>query len=52
LKKVNENGKLIIAGFSQGCSMALYSFYSNKTNIDAVVGISGYLFPITPFWPT
>jgi hypothetical protein len=32
--------------------MALYSFFMDKINIDAVVGISGYLFPIAPFWPT
>jgi predicted esterase len=39
LKQNNQKGKLIIAGFAEGCSMSLYSFYSEKDKIDAVIGI-------------
>jgi predicted esterase len=52
LEKNKNNGKLFIAGFSQGCNMSLYSFFSCRDKIDAVIGISGFLFPIVPFWPT
>ena len=52
LNAANPSGKLIIAGFSQGCGMSLHSFFSEKEKIDAVIGIAGYLFPFTPFEKT
>lgn len=29
--------------------MSFHSFYKENDKIDAVIGLSGYLFPITPF---
>lgn len=49
LDEAKEKGKLIIAGFSQGCGMSLHSFYKETDKLDGVIGISGYLFPFTPF---
>lgn len=43
-------GRLIISGFSQGCGMSLHCLYSLPELIDGAIGISGYLFPITPFF--
>jgi len=52
LDAANPGGKLIVAGFSQGCGMSLHSFYSEKDKVDSVIGISGYLFPFTIFEKT
>lgn len=41
--------RIFIGGFSQGCGMALHCLYSTKIEFAGVVGVSGYLFPITPF---
>lgn len=32
--------------------MSLHSFYSINDKVDAVIGLCGYLFPITPFSKT
>jgi predicted esterase len=50
INKKENKGQLIVAGFSQGCGMALHCLYHSQ-NVDAVLGIAGYLFPITKFDP-
>lgn len=46
---LGKNGKLIVGGFSQGCGMSLHCFYEMPETIDAIIGISGYLFPFSKF---
>lgn len=41
--------KIFVGGFSQGCGMALHCLYSTPIEFAGVIGVSGYLFPITPF---
>lgn len=41
--------KIFVGGFSQGCGMSLHCLYSTKIEFAGVIGVSGYLFPITPF---
>jgi predicted esterase len=35
----------MVAGFSQGCGMAIHSLYTNPELVDAAIGISGYIIP-------
>jgi phospholipase/carboxylesterase len=42
--------KIFVGGFSQGCGMALHCLYSTPdVEFAGIIGVSGYLFPITPF---
>lgn len=47
LQQNNKKGRLIVAGFSQGCGMSLHCLSNSRDKIDAALGIAGYLFPIT-----
>lgn len=46
---MNEKGKLVLAGFSQGCGMSLHSYYELPHVIDYVIGAAGYLFPFSKY---
>ena len=37
-----RGGKLIVAGFSQGCGMSIHCLYNKPELVDAAIGISGY----------
>jgi predicted esterase len=36
-----RGGKLIVAGFSQGCGMSIHCLYSRPDLVDAAIGIAG-----------
>ena len=41
-----------MSGFSQGCALALHTFYEMAEKVDYVIGIGGSMFPFTKFRET